>query len=759
MISSTAQGTGYEAANAFDDDFTTYYASEDASFSWIGLSLDTTYVINKVGWAPVSDVDSCTMLGVFEGANQPDFADAIPLFMITTEDAANSVATADVNVSRAFKYVRYVSPSDKYCQVAELEFYGEVDEGSDTQFYQVTNLPLVSIHVDDGSFPVDKINNLSAHLAVFSKDGQKAKIDTGTVRLRGNTSRQFPKKPFRMKFANKTKLCDSEAKAKKWVLINSYDDKTLMRNNIAFEMSRRIGMEYTPFCVPVDVMVNGEYQGTYELADQVEQHKNRVAIEELEPYTVSGDSLTGGYIVENDGRYVEEDYFETRNENFFVIKYPDSDDINSAQKSYIQNHFQKLETAVYGRKFSDMGYRQYFDLESFVKYFLLEEFVGNPDAFWSTYFYKYRSDDRIYTGPGWDFNLSFGNDYRLYQKNGKYVDVILNNFWSSDWVYAALVKGYSLCAGDMSTFVSIIVEEDEAALNELKNVWTNVRAQGLLELSSICSYIDQQAALLESSQALNFARWKNLNTSSFYNRLTLGSWEAEVDYVKSFAEARLNWMDAKLGCVDTTMTVTVTEAEWSTLYVPMAFTVPEDMLVMSITSEEDGKLLYDTVTTVTEANKPYLIKAPAGDYTLEGYMSLELDGQTNGLLTGTLEGTSAPVGSYVLQRQNDVLGFYKVEADNTINVGAKKAYLTLPSTVSGAPVLGIALFDDTTTGVNEIYGHTGIVNVYSLSGELLMTIDKTVAAGTVESQILRQLGRGIYVVNDGKQTRKVVLTR
>ncbi|MCR5711361.1 MAG: CotH kinase family protein [Prevotella sp.] len=762
-ISSTAQGTGYEAANAFDGDLMTCYASEDASFSWIGLALDTTYVIKKVGWAPVSGVDSCTMLGVFEGANREDFADAIPLFMITSTGIADTINTADVNVSRAFRYVRYVSPSEKYCQLAELEFYGEVGEGSDTQFYQITNLPLVSIHVDDGSFPVDKINNLSAHLAVFSKGGQKAKIDTGTVRLRGNSSRVFPKKPLRIKFANKTKLCGSEAKAKKWVLINSFDDKTLMRNNLAFEISRRIGMEYTPFCVPVDVMVNGEYQGTYELADQVEQHKSRVDVEDLEATTVSGDSLTGGYLIENDGNYYDEDYyFKTSKGNYYVIKYPDSDDINTAQNKYIQNHIQKLETAVYGRKFTDTGYRRYLDLESFVKYFLLEEFVGNPDSFWSTFFYKHRGDDRFYTGPGWDFNLAFDNDCRIFPVSREAVydgSTYLGDTIATDWIYPSVIDGEKLCAGDMCTFVNIIVKEDSAALNDIRSVWTQLRASGLLDSSSIFSYIDEQTALLESSQAINYTRWNNLNKHWLYNPHVYGSWEAEIDIIKSYIKRRLEWMDWKLGCADTTMTVTISETEWSTLYLPMSFKIPEDMTVLSITGYQDGELMYDSVSNVAEANKPYLIKAPAGDYTLDGYLSLELDGQTNGLLTGTLEGTTAPAGSYVLQRQNDVLGFYKVETDNTINVGAKKAYLTLPSTASGAPALGFAMFEDGATGLKSMSSTSAKVNVYNLSGELQMTIDKGIAGATVESQILHQLGRGIYVVSDGNVTRKVVLTR
>lgn len=90
------------------------------------------------------------------------------------------------------------------------------------------------------------------------------------------------------------------AKARKWTLINNYGDKTLMRNALAFKISEAIGMDYTPACRLVDVIVNGEYEGTYQLCDQIEIRKNRVGITEMAPVDIAEPNLSGGYLLEVD---------------------------------------------------------------------------------------------------------------------------------------------------------------------------------------------------------------------------------------------------------------------------------------------------------------------------------------------------------------------------------------------------------------------------------------------------------------------------
>ena len=272
---------------------------------WRGLDLGQPYVITQVGWKPTSTTTA--ELGMFEGANSPDFMDALPLYMHDGASQANQMNYAEVNCSRGFRYVRYRKSDNKgEYKISSLEFYGDLGAGDDSHLAQLTNLPTVVIHTQDNVAPYDKEHEITCLVTIISNDGASVLTDTATIRERGNYSRGFPKKPYRIKFANKHNVLGSKANAKKWTLINNYGDKTLMRNQLAFELSRRFGMPYTPFCAYVDVVLNGDYKGCYQLCDQIEVRKNRVDIEEMTPEDNSGETLTGGYLIEVDA-YAEEE--------------------------------------------------------------------------------------------------------------------------------------------------------------------------------------------------------------------------------------------------------------------------------------------------------------------------------------------------------------------------------------------------------------------------------------------------------------------
>ena len=295
-------------ANAFDGNLDSFFASYERSYTWTGLDLGTKHVITKVGWSPRNDGqgEKRVQLGVFEGANREDFMDAVPLYIIPDKGTIGKMSYATVTCSRGFRYVRYVGPSDARCNIAELEFYGHEGEGDDSHLYQLTNLPTVTIHTKDGVIPYDKENEIESQITIISDNGTKLLYQPGGIRERGNASRSFPKKPYRIKFDKKQNLLNAPAKAKKWTLINNYGDKTLMRNLLAFELSRLMGMPYTPYGTAVDVMLNGEYKGCYQLCDQIEVNKDRVNITEMEPTDISGSALTGGYLIEVDAYAYDE---------------------------------------------------------------------------------------------------------------------------------------------------------------------------------------------------------------------------------------------------------------------------------------------------------------------------------------------------------------------------------------------------------------------------------------------------------------------
>lgn len=117
--------------NVFDGDYNTFFASYERSNTWVGLDLGTPHVITKVGWSPInsSKGKQRCQLAIIEGANNPNFIDAVPLYMISEIAEANVMHYQDINVSKGFRYVRYIGPNDARCNLSELAFYGYEDGG------------------------------------------------------------------------------------------------------------------------------------------------------------------------------------------------------------------------------------------------------------------------------------------------------------------------------------------------------------------------------------------------------------------------------------------------------------------------------------------------------------------------------------------------------------------------------------------------------------------------------------------------------
>ena len=498
--------------NVFDGNYDTFFASYDRSQTWVGLDLGKKHVITKVGWSPRVDSQDRVELALFEGANEADFSDALPIWIVKEPGQNRTMHYADVTCTRGFRYVRYVGPNNDRCNVSEIEFYGYAGEGDDTKLYQLTNLPTVVINTPGAQEITSKEYELSSNVYIISKDGTDllATSETG-VRGRGNASWGFEKKPYRLKFDSKQSPLGAPASAKKWTLIANYGDKTLMRNILAFEVSRRVGLSYTPFCHPVDVIVNGEYRGTYHLCDQVEAASGRVEAKD-------------GYLIEIDAyAYQESVMFNSKKGIPVTIKHPDEDDITSTQWNFIEDYFNKMEAAVFSGNFTDpaSGYRKYMDLDSFLKNFIVGEFAGNTDTFWSVYMYKDDEQGKLFTGPVWDYDLAFENDRRTYPINSL-----------SDYIYVS--KG-SVASDSVRNMVTRIVKNDPQAKARLLEIWYDAKPQ----LEALVDLVDEKALMLDESQSLNFKRWNIMDLLVHENFKIHGSYEAEVKNVRDYISNRL----------------------------------------------------------------------------------------------------------------------------------------------------------------------------------------------------------------------------
>jgi len=522
-------------ANAFDGDPNTIFASYQRSGGWVGLDLGEKHIITKVEYCPRKDWAHRLLLGVIEGANKPDFGDAVPLCMITQTPPDNKMTEQTVDCSRGFRYVRYVGPNDQRCNIAELAFYGYAGNGSDDKLFQTTNLPDVIIHTTNAADIVSKEVYVKGIASIISENGTKIYTDSLEIRGRGNASWGFPKKPYRMKLANKTSVLGLPAVERNWTLINNYGDKTLMRNLLAFDLSKRFQMPFTPAGVPVNVYLNGEFKGCYQLCDFIEVAANRVDITKMTPDDITQPNISGGYCIEMDAYYYTEDlYFFSQRGVPVSFKYPKTDEIVDAQFNYIRSHFNLLEASVFASNFKDpvSGYRKYLDLETFIRFFLVGEISGNTDTFWQTYLYKKRNNDRFFFGPVWDFDLAYENDNRTYPIN--------NN---PNWIYASTG---SVMHGTVRDMVNRLFTDTEF-INQMRAIYTYYRDQKFITEESLLATVDQYANDLEASQKLNFMRWDILNSTVHQNPRTYGSYAGEVENVKNYIRLRIKWMDLKLG--------------------------------------------------------------------------------------------------------------------------------------------------------------------------------------------------------------------
>lgn len=319
-------------------------------------------------------------------------------------------------------------------------------------FLNSSKLPTMFINTPEGG--LDRIHADKEYkekgctmLAINSKGKVDYNAALASMKGRGNSTWNYPKKPYNIKLDSKAKLFGME-KAKNWCLIANYGENSLIRNQLVYTMGAAIGMKETPDCKNIDLYVNGEYQGVYLITEKVEINKNRVDIFDLEeateeanpgvdlstlsPLGVRGkfsgylentqkwydipnnpENITGGYLLELDfsERYeAEASGFVTRNSQSVVIKSPEY--ASEAQVKYISQYWQEFEDALYssdGYNDLDKSISDYIDITSFARSYLVQEWASNWDVgLSSTFFYK-DLDGKLIAGPIWDFDESLGN--------------------------------------------------------------------------------------------------------------------------------------------------------------------------------------------------------------------------------------------------------------------------------------------------------------------------------------------------------------
>jgi hypothetical protein len=390
---------------------------------------------------------------------------------------------------------------------------------------RLTNLPHLYVNTFTGNPIVSKTQQVLARMWLVDEQDVVTFYDSISIRGRGNSTWNMAKKPYRIKLLKKSKLLgDNHANAKKWTLLANHGDKSMMRNALASYIGDLCGQPFTPAAKFVDLTLNGEYLGNYQLSDQIDVRKKRVNIAEQDYPLTATSNITGGYLVEADGF---KDFtngvngWYTKKGVPMAVHYPDDEEIDASQLDYIRQFVNNFENSLFTSNYTDAdnGYRAYVDSTTLISWYLASEITANPDYVWSMYYYKQRDDDHLYFGPMWDYDIAFNNDNRLTSQDPTHnlmakvafanygLEKWIDRLWSDEWFQRAVYNSYA----------NLYADHLEAKL---------------------LNKIDSLNTLLQQSQQLNYQKW-NIRTRYLREIVLYSTFGEYVDDLRSFISQRL----------------------------------------------------------------------------------------------------------------------------------------------------------------------------------------------------------------------------
>jgi hypothetical protein len=356
------------------------------------------------------------------------------------------------------------------------------------------------------------------------------------IEVRGYTSQAFPKKQYGFE----TRDADGRdadvsllglPPESDWILHAPFVDKSLMRNHLAYEFSRRMG-RYAPRTEFLELFLVDDraatpelfhYRGVYVLTERIERGIDRVDIERLEPSMTTEPGVAGGYLLEwTERERIEsgEVMFSTRRAEALLIRYPKAEDVTDTQAAWIHSYVDDLEAALslLEREPDSDAFENYLDLDACVDYFLLSELLRNHDVFVaSTFIHKPRAG-KLVMGPMWDLDRAFG-------------DVEFDGNWRpTGWLLPSRGWGRDLFLSRRfrQRYVERWREHRQSALD-------------LVQLGEIIAATEQR---LEGAAARNFEKWQVLGHYVKANRAPYSkSFGEEIDKLRRWLDDRARWMD------------------------------------------------------------------------------------------------------------------------------------------------------------------------------------------------------------------------
>lgn len=432
-------------------------------------------------------------------------------------DVKNLVATFSTTAEQV-----YVNNVEQISGVTANDFtepvlYSVVSADGEVNTYKVsvsnTGLPVVLVETPGAVTIPPKTEDWLAGtiIKIYNADGT---LDyegvNDNIRGRGNSTWDFPKKPYAVKLNKKSSILGMPGH-KRWVLLANWMDRTMLRNSVAFKISGLTDLEWTPRGESVELVLNGKHTGNYYLCEQIKIDENRVNINEMVSSDIEGDDITGGYLMELDTYFDEVNKFKSDIRNLpYMFKEPDEEQLSIQQLEYMKNYVNALEYALYDDEMFAAGkYSDYIDVDSYIDWWFVYELAQNsePGHPKSCYMYKDKLC-KMKAGPVWDFDCA-----TFIPKEGRYS------------------TRNSIYYGRLFT--------DPLFVQRVKERWNVLKAK----FDTVDDFIDEEKNRLQKSADINIGMWPisirvNEDESLPYNDA--------VERMKSAYNAKLQWLDAQI---------------------------------------------------------------------------------------------------------------------------------------------------------------------------------------------------------------------
>jgi hypothetical protein len=329
------------------------------------------------------------------------------------------------------------------------------------------------------------------------------------IELRGQSSQTFPKQSYAIELRDaqgadrKLPLLGMPADGD-WVLYGPYNDKTLMRNVVAYATARAIG-RYAARTRFAELHLDGRYQGVYVLTEKLELGDDRVEGEALLEFTFPFQARS------------KAPSFRTPVKRRPVVwEDPERGDLSRERARAIAGRVRAAERALYGPG----RWRRHVDEASAIDFVLLNELFKNQDAFHASTYMALHADGKLRLGPVWDFDISMGN---------------------SDYGPSRRLRGWMLAGRDWAERLY----RDRAFTRRVAGRWRELRAAGLRR--RVLAAVDRSRAELRGHVTRNFARWPVLERRIWPNPRARGSYRAELRFLRSWLSRRIGWIDRNIG--------------------------------------------------------------------------------------------------------------------------------------------------------------------------------------------------------------------